>query len=449
MTKKAYLNIRIINPALSRDFVGGIIFNDKEILDMGEHVHKDVIDSQTEIIETEADEIIIPGLVDFRVHVGEPGREYKEDFDTACQAAVKGGITHMAVLPDCKPVRDTIAQTELVHKRSDEIGLTKLHPYSALTKDFDGQTLCEIGLLSQRGVVGFTDCHNSIQTAGLLARSFKYAKHFNALILNTPNDKSLSGSGLINNGSLSTKLGLKGISKDAEIIQLERDIRLLRSSNGARYHACNITTAESVDLIRNAKAEGLNITCDTAAFYISMNENDIDDYRTFTKLMPPLRHEDDRLALIEGFKDGTIDVLTSDHRAEDVESKRQPYEEASFGDIGLETLFSLAIGMMDEGELDLSKTIATITSAPASILGIDKKGAGKIEVGKPANFVRMSPTLGWKVDASLLRSKSKNTPYDGKPMTGTIIETIIDGKSVYNRNEETTLNAPNYLKAVG
>lgn len=447
MTKLAYLNTRIINPATNDDFIGGLLIEDDTIIDLGAHITKESLSSDTAIIETEPDEIIMPALVDFRACISEPGDEYKENFDTACAAAVKGGIGHIGVLPESTPIRDTIAQIDFAFKRSQEVNKAKLHPYSALTKNFDGNLLSEIGLLQDHGAIGFTDSIHSIQNAGLLARAFKYAKNYDALILNTPNEKTLSGSGQMNNGALATKLGLKGLSKDAEIIMLERDIRLLRSSNGARYHACNITTAESVDLIRKAKAEGLNISCDTAAFYISLNENDIEDYRTFAKLMPPLRNEDDRLALIEGFKDGTIDVLTSDHRAEDVESKRQPFEEASFGAIGLETLFSLAIRMADEGDMDLTHVLKTMTSAPAHILGLDKYGAGSLQKGGRATFIRMSPTLGWKLDAEKLLSKSKNTPYDGKPMTGTIIETFIDGTCAYTRDKGITKNTPN-LKAV-
>ncbi len=430
MKKIAYLNATLIDPESGLNEKGGLLIEDQRILDLGKHITKDNIDANTEIIMLEGDEYIAPGLVDMRALIGEPGNDHKEDFASACKAAAAGGITTLACLPETTPVIDNITSLDFVAKKSKENNSVKIHAYASLTQNMAGKDLSEIGLLTENGAVGFTDCLTPIKSSKTLARALSYSKICNALIVNHPHDPDLTGSGDINKGALATRLGLNGIPREAEIIMLERDMRILEMTGG-RYHAANISTSESVEIIRKAKAKGLNVTCDTAAFYVSLTENDVEDYRTFTKLMPPLRNDSDRRAIAEAVKDGTIDVLTSDHRPEDQDSKRLPFADASIGAIGLETLLSLGLAMADETNMPLIDLISSLSLKPANILGL--KEAGRLKKGGAADFVIFSPTLGWRMDASKLNSKAKNTPYDQRAMTGTVLKTVANGKCIFKK----------------
>lgn len=439
MQKTAYLNHQIINPESGETITGGLLLDhDGTLLDFGAHINKDSIDNSDKIIQGDLDDCIAPGLVDMRCTVGEPGFEHKETLETASKAAARAGITHLTCLPDTDPAIDQPSLVSYLLQKSKSLNTVSLAPYACLTRGQKGLDLTEMGLLREAGAIAFTDANHPLQNSAVMARALTYAKQFDALIIQSPCDMALAGSGVMNSGALANELGLKTIPKEAEIIQLERDLRLVQMT-GARYHASNISTKESVTLIRQAKDQGLNVTCDTAAFYVSMSENDIEDYRTFTKIQPPLRHEDDRISLMRAFEEGIIDALTSDHRPENQDTKRHPFEEASFGANGLETLFSLGIALQDESGCTLNQLFQWLSYKPAKILGLEN--AGRLKKGEKANLVRFSPTLGWKVQAQKLVSKSKNTPYDGKPMTGTVFETIANGKSIYKAEE-------NHLKSV-
>ncbi len=430
MSKKAYLNATLIDPETGLNEKGGILFEEDRILDLGAHLNKDSLGSACEVTILEGDEYIAPGLVDIRALIGEPGNDHKEDFSSACSAAAAGGITTLACLPETKPVIDNIASLEFVAKKTREQNSVKIHAYASLTKNMDGKDLSEIGMLTQNGAVGFTDCLAPIKSPKTLARALSYSKICNALIINHPNDLDLTGDGHMNKGALATRLGLNGIPREAEIIMLERDMRILEMTGG-RYHAANISTSDSVDIIRKAKEKGLNVTCDTAAFYATLTENDVEDYRTFTKLMPPLRSDDDRSSIAHAIKDGTIDIITSDHRPEDQDSKRLPFADASIGAVGLETLLSLGLAIADETDMPLIDLIASLSLKPANLLGL--RDAGRLKKNGAADFIIFSPTLGWRMDASKLHSKAKNTPFDQRAMTGTVLETVINGITHYKK----------------
>lgn len=423
--KTAFINARLIDPETKLDTLGGILVDQGKILDIGAHIKKDTI-GDTQFTDCERN-ILCPGLVDLRVVVG---AEHKESFETASDAALSGGITTFVCSSESTPLNDNISVLSSIQKKTSEIDRVKIHSFATLTQNQNGKDLCEIGLLSENGVLGFSDGLKPIQDSKTLLRALTYSTMCNALIMQHPSDRSLSEGGHMNKGVLATRLGLSGIPVEAEVIMLERDLRLVEMTN-ARYHAANISTAESIELIRRAKQKGLKVTCDTAPFYFSLTEHDVTDYRTFTKLMPPLRSDDDRYAIAKAVKDGTIDIITSDHRPEDQDSKRLPFAGASIGAIGLETLLSLSLSMQDETEMEMIDLIERLTLAPAKLLGLQE--AGRLKKGGVADFIVFDPNFGWKMDATTLKSKSKNTPYDGRPMTGVVLKTIVNGRTLFSR----------------
>lgn len=284
-----------------------------------------------------------------------------------------------------------------------------------------------MGFLKEAGALAFTDGIKAIADAQTMRRALSYAATFDALIVQHPEDPSLAGSGVMNAGERATRMGLSGIPVEAEIIMLERDMRLV-AMTGGRYHAAHVSTAEGIDVIRRAKAKGLPVTCDTAPPYFALNELEVHNYRTFAKLSPPLRSEDDRQAVIAGLADGTIDAIASDHAPQDEDAKRQTFAAAEFGGIGLETLLAATIGLVQTGALGLLPALGLLTCGPADILGLP---AGRLKVGAAADLVLFDPDRGWQVDPVKFKSKSKNSPFDGRPMQGVVLRTVVDGRTVH------------------
>ncbi|HMA49881.1 MAG TPA: dihydroorotase, partial [Magnetospirillaceae bacterium] len=373
---------------------------------------------------------LAPGLVDMRVQLREPGEEHKETLASAGAAAVAGGVTTMVCLPNTDPCIDDIAAVEFVARIARKNGLAKVYPYAAATKALEGKELAEIGMLAEAGALAFTDGTKAIANPLMMRRALSYAATFGLMIVQHPEEPALAG-GVMNEGELSTRLGLSGISNVAEAIMLERDIRLV-AATGGRYHAAHISTAEGVDLIRQAKKRGLKITCDTAPPYFALNELAVGDYRTFAKLSPPLRSEDDRLAVVKGLADGTIDAIASDHAPQDQDSKRLPFAQAEFGGVGLETLLQISLELFHNEQMPLLQVIDRLTLSPARLLGLK---AGTLSVGAPADLVIFNPDRIGKVDPAKFRSKSKNTPFDGRPVQGRILRTVVDGRSVFIAND--------------
>ena len=285
-----------------------------------------------------------------------------------------------------------------------------------------------MGLLTEAGAVAFSDGVASIDDSLVMRRALSYARSFDLLIIQRPEDGSLASEGVMNEGEIATRLGLAGIPNAAETIQLERDIQLVELTGG-RYHASLLSTAKSVDLVRRAKMRGLDVTCDTAPPYFALNEIAVGDYRTFSRLSPPLRREEDRCAVVEGLEDGTIDVIVSDHAPHHQDSKRQPFAQAESGAVGLETLLTVALDLTREGSLSLSDMLGKVTCGPADILGLN---AGRLKKGGAADLVIFDPEAPWKIDADRLISKSKNTPFDGKLAQGRVIRSVIAGKTVFH-----------------
>ena len=424
----AYVNARLLDPASGLDGRGAVLTNGESIADFGPGLFQGGVPSGIEVVDC-AGLCLAPGLVDMRMQLREPGEEHKETIRSAGEAAVAGGITAMVCLPNTDPVIDEVATVEFVARRARKTGLAKVYPYAAATKGCEGKELSEMGMLAEAGALAFTDGTKAIRNAQVMRRALSYAATFGALIVQHPEEPSMAEGGAMNESETATRMGLAGIPAAAEVIMLERDIRLVELTGG-RYHAAHVSTAEGVEVIRKAKARGLKVTCDTAPPYFALNELAVGDYRTFAKLSPPLRTEADRQAVVVGLTDGVIDAVASDHSPQDQDSKRQPFAQAEFGGIGLETLLAVTLELHHNGHMSLLDAMKLVTCAPAQILGL---AAGRLKVGAAADLVLFDPQRGWQVVADAFRSKSKNSPFDGRPVQGMVMRTVIDGRTVFSR----------------
>ncbi len=423
MTDILFTQARLIDPASATDLVGNLLVRDGKILDLGNNLG---IPEGATIIEAR-DLVLVPGLVDMRAAVGEPGFEYRETIKSAATAASAGGITSLAVLPDSKPAIDDPALARLLRARGEETGAITIYPYGALTRGCEGDEMAELGLLREAGAVAFTDGRRALADARLMRRILAYARHFGARIVQHPEDPSLAAGGSATEGELATRLGLPGIPAAAEAIMVARDLRLAQLSSGA-IHFAHVSTAESIELIRRAKHDGINVTCDTAPPYFDLNETAIGDFRSYAKLSPPLRPESDRLAVVAGLADGTIDAVASDHQPRDADDKRYPFAQASAGGAGLSTLLGVTLAQVHSGSLTLDQAIALLTHNPAKVLGVD---AGTLAIGAKADLCLFHPTRVWQVEAGKLPGKAQNTPFDGRAMEGSVIGTWKNGRRVF------------------
>ena len=414
----AYVNARLLDPAAGLDTAGGVLTDGEAITDVGPGVTKKKAPKGARIVDCHG-KCLSPGLVDIRVELG--------DLAATVEAAVSGGVTSMVCLPTPELVIDDMSEVEFVARRARKLGLAKVYPYGAVTKGLEGKELAEMGLLAEAGAVAFTDGERAVANAQTMRQAMSYASTFGLMIVQHPEEPSLAADGVMNAGETATRLGLFGIPKEAEVIMVERDL-LLASLTGGRLHIAHVSTAETVDTLRRAKADGLNVTCDTAPPYFALNETAIGDYRTFAKLSPPLRAEQDRQAVVEGLADGTIDAIASDHTPRDEESKRLPFAQAAPGGIGLNTLLAVSLELYHNGHLSLLEVLKLVTSAPAGLMGLP---AGSLKKGAPADLVLFDPDEGWKVDADKLVGKAQNSPFDGRPVQGRVLRTVIDGRPVF------------------
>ena len=424
--RTAYVNARLLDPASGLDAAGALLTENGTIADLGPGLFADGVPDGIETVDCQG-LALAPGLVDMRVQLREPGQEHKETLASASAAAAAGGVTSMACLPNTNPILDEVSLIEFVERRAAEVGGVNIHPYAALTKGFNGKDLTEMGLLAAAGAIGFTDATKAVDDSLVMRRALSYAQPFGILIVQHAEDPGLAEGGAMNEGELSTRLGLAGIPAAAEVMMLERDLRLAEVTGG-RYHAAHISTAAGVEAIRAAKARGLNVTCDTAPPYFALNELAVGDYRTFAKVSPPLRSEEDRQAVVEGLKDGTIDAIASDHSPHDQDSKRLPFAQAEFGIVGLETLLPLSLELYHNGHLPLLDVLGLLTHRPADILSLE---AGHLRAGAPADFVLIDIDVPRRINASEFRSKSKNTPFDERPAQGRAMRTVVGGRDVF------------------
>jgi dihydroorotase len=425
----AYINARVIDPTADTEYVGAVLISDGKIADFGPNLFASGAPYGIQSVDCQG-LYLAPGIVDTRVHTGEPGEEHKETLDSAGVAAAVGGITSMVLLPDNEPPFDDASLIEFVARRARQIKLANMYAFGALTVGLEGKELAEIGLLAEAGAVGFTDADHAVGNAQVMRRALYYAKAFDALIVHLPQEPTLSG-GHMSSGVMATRLGLAGNPPLAEVMMVERDIRLVEMTGG-RLHLAKISTAESVKAVAAAKARGLRITCDTAAPYFALNDLAVGDYRTFGKLVPPLRSEADREAIVEGLKSGVIDAIVSDHRPQDQDSKRVPFAQAEPGGIGLETLLPVSLELVHNGHLSLPRLFRRLSSAPARLFNLP---GGRLAKGAPADLVLFDANYAWKIDRVDLWSKTKNTPFDERPVQGRVMATIVGGRTIY-RNDD-------------
>ncbi len=417
---------RIVDPSRALDEIGTIIITDGRIAACGASEMNQGIPDGAEVIDG-AGLVAIPGLVDLRTHVGEPGSEHRETIRSAALAAAAGGVTSFVMMPDTDPVIDDVALVEFVLRTAREIDLVRILPAAAITLGLKGSEMTEVGNLLAAGAVMFTEGRGTIANAAVMRRAMTYGRDFGALIAHCTTDADLAGHGVMNEGLFASLLGLSGIPREAELLPLERDLRLARLT-GAKYHAAKISTAMSADAIARAKGEGLSVTAGVSINNVALNENDIGEYRTFFKLTPPLRHEDDRQAIIAALADGTIDAIVSDHDPQDVDTKRLPFAEAEDGAIGLETMLPAGLRLVHNGDLPLMRLVELMSTGPARIIGLD---AGSLAPGRLADITLVDIEEPWVLDPARLRSLSKNTAFDEARFTGRVKQTIVGGRTIH------------------
>ena len=431
MKEKIFINARIIDPSQNMDEIGSVIVDARgKIKCIGKDVKKDAASNSSEIFDLK-NNILIPGIVDMKAFVGEPGFEYKENFRTLSHAALAGGVTSIVTMPNTNPIIDNVSMVDFIIRRGRDKASVNLFPCASLTKQMQGELMTEFGLLSSRGIIGFSDVKKTVQNTETMARIMNYASDIGVLIMQHTEDYELSKNGCINDGEISNRLGLEGISSIAEKITIERDLALL-SEFPCRYHINQISSKKSLEVIKKNKDENKKFSVGVSINNLSLNENDIGDFKTFLKLSPPLRLEDDRKSLIEGIKDKLIDVIVSDHLPEDEESKRLPFAQAATGAIGIETLLPLSLEMYHNESLSLNRIIEVLTINPSKILKINK---GTLKKGSDADICIFDLDAPWVVKADKLKSKSKNTAIEGRKLQGKILMTFLNGELVFNQNE--------------
>ncbi|MGB3627621.1 MAG: dihydroorotase [Henriciella sp.] len=372
---------------------------------------------------------LAPGLVDLRVKTGEPGAEQKETLATASRAAVAGGVTSLVVMPDTDPVIDDVALVQFIANRGKETAKTRIYPAGALTKGLKGEAMAEIGLMQGSGAVFFTNGDWPICDTSVLRRTMAYAASCGAIVASRADEKSLSGKGVMNSGAFAARKGLSGLPREAEWIGLSRDLLLARAT-GCTLLVDQVSTARSIDMIKAARADGTKVFVSVAAHHLFFNELDVGDYLTYCKVNPPFRPEVDRQALIEALAAGEIDAVVSAHDPQPPEEKRLPFGEASFGAAGLETVLSALISLVQDDRLSLLEALAPVTCRPADM--IDQR-QGRLAEGAPADLILFDPGTPWLCEREDLRSRSLNSPFDGRRMTGRVMRTFIGGETVFER----------------
>lgn len=431
----AILNARVIDPATGRDEPGGVIWSDGFIEAAGSAVTADQLGAEVEVQDAEG-HILAPGLVDLRVRTGEPGAEHKETLASATRSAAAGGVTSLVITPDTGPVIDDAALVDFVFRRARDSGTgVKVYPAAAATVGLKGDTIAELGLLQAAGAVMASQADRPITSAQVMRRVLSYARAFDLPLSHRAADPSLTQAAVAHDGEYALKLGLRGAPAVGELITAQRDIALAEAVGG-RLLIDLVSSRLTPPVIKAAKAKGVHLAASVSAAHLCLNILDIGDYRTYAKLSPPLREEADRQALLGAVNGGVIDIVVSAHDPQPPEDKRLPFAEAAFGAVGLETLLSAVLGRVAEGELALMAGLRALTAAPADWLGLPQ---GRLSRGAPADLVLIDAEAPWVCRRRDLRSKSKNTPFDDRRMTGRVLKTIVDGRTVFDRAAEARL----------
>ena len=430
-----FTNARLINPETGTDEIGeltvssGIITsNSTQDTDNKENQFRDETAGEETVIDC-AGLCLAPGIIDIGVKVCEPGERHKESYRSAGLAAAAGGVTTMVTRPDTSPAIDNPETLEFVRRRANEAAPVNVLVMAALTKGREGREMTEIGFLQDAGAVAFTDCDHVVRDTKVFSRALTYARSLGALVIGHIQEPNLSEGAAVTSGKFASLRGLPAVSPMAERMGIDRDIALIEMT-GVRYHVDQITTARALPALLRAKANGLDITAGVSIHHLTLNELDVADYRTFFKVKPPLRAEEDRLAVVQALAEGTIDLISSMHTPQDEESKRLPFEEAASGAVAMETLLPAAMRLVHNDYLDLPTLWRALSLAPAKRLGLD---AGRLSVGAPADLVLFDPDAPVILDRFKLHSKSKNTPFDGARMQGRVQATYVAGRKVFER----------------
>ena len=418
----ALVNARLIDPTAERESFGGVLVAEGRIVGLGAAVTAASAPAEWRLVDCAGD-VVAPGLIDMRVFIGEPGAEHRETIASASAAAAAGGVTTLVARPDTNPAVDDPAVVDFILRRARDAARVRVLPSAAVTKGLRGQEIAEIGLLAEAGAVAFSDGSHSIANAQTMRRALTYARDFGALIMHFCEDRELAGEGVMAEGERASRLGLPGIPREAETIVLDRDLRLV-ALTGARYHCALVSNRLSLAAIARAREAGLQVTCGVSINNLTLNEIDVGDYRTFLKLSPPLRGEDERLALVDALADGLIDVIVSDHDPQDVETKRLPFTEAAAGAIGVETLLSAGLRLVSGGRIGLPRLLRAMTLRPAEILGLP---TGRLAIGAPADLIRFDPDAPYVLDPATLHSRCRNTPFDAARLDGEVKLTLVAG----------------------
>lgn len=425
MSNLIFTNARLIDPENGTDDLGWLKVENGRITARGEG---ETPTSEAQVIDC-GGQCLAPGIVDIGVKVCEPGERHKESYKSAGLAAAAGGVTTIVTRPDTSTAIDTPETLEFVTRRAQADAPVNVLPMAALTKGRDGREMTEIGFLQDAGAVAFTDCDHVVTNTKVFSRALTYARSCGALVIAHPQDPGLSDGAAATSGKFAALRGLPAVSPMAERMGLDRDIALLEMT-GAAYHADQITTARALPALERAKRNGLDITAGTSIHHLTLNELDVADYRTFFKVKPPLRSEDDRQAVIEAVRTGLIDIISSMHTPQDEESKRLPFEEAASGAVALETLLPAALRLYHAGQLDLPTLFRAMALNPAKRLGLT---SGRLSEGAPADLVLFDPDVPFVLDRFTLKSKSQNTPFDDQRMQGKVTATYLAGKEIYRR----------------
>lgn len=430
MSTQVYQNARIVDPSRGKDEIGTLIVRDGVIAACGAEALNQGVPQGAECFDLSG-KVIMPGLVDTRVHIGEPGEEHRETIASASRAAASGGITTILTQPDTNPIVDEVSMVEYVRRTAREDADIHVIPAGAVTRGFDGKTLTEMGAMSAAGATSFSEGRNTIKDAQTMRRALTYARDFGALIAVETQDASLSGNGVMNEGLFASWLGLPSAPREAELLPLERDIALAKLTGGD-YHAAKISNALSCEAAARAKQTHDNITVGASINHLSLNENDIGQYRTYFRLNPPLRAEDDRHAMIKALNDGTLDVLSSSHDPQDADAKRRPFAEAVPGAIGLETLLAAALRLYHSGDVPLMRLVQALSTRPASLFSLP---GGALNVGAAADFIVVDLDWPWLVEEATILSKCKNTCFENARMQGRVLQTYVNGHIIYKLSE--------------
>lgn len=425
--KTAYINARIIDPASKLDIKGGLLTDGDKIIDFGEDIFKAGTPEDAEIVDCNG-HVLCPGLLDIQVHFREPGQEYKETIATGSKSAAAGGVTTVVCMANTTPVIDDSSVIEFLKQKARDTAYVNVLAYGAITKGLKGKELTEMALLKEAGAIGFSDDGLPVMNSLTMRRAMEYAAMLDVPISQHAEDCNLSNGGCINEGEVSAKLGVQGVPNASEAIIVARDLLLLELTGG-HYHVLHISTHQAIEAVKLAKAKGLNVTCEAAPHHFILTDEAVLGYKTFAKMNPPLRAEEDRVAIIEALKDGTIDAIATDHAPHDPENKRVPLDSAAFGIVGLETMLPLSLELCNKYGMDLSTVLGKMTNQAADV--IHKPELGRIKKGGIADLTLIDLDMKWEINIKDFCSKSKNSPFDNYTTTGRAIRTVVGGNTVY------------------